>query len=214
MPFRDPHAAAPALWALLDSNPVAALEASVVPGPDDAPTRRGWEDLCLGWYRQTHKRSPAFNFARMPTGYAASSYRAGGRRGGRGGTAAHGGSAPPLWPLALRDENAWRRNGWQYCSLDEVPRGQGVYRLHDEGGDVLYVGRGLMRARVNAHLAKAAGTTSTYGRKLNQLMPTAVSIFPYSGHPSQLEELQTDALAALIWTSGEHPPAQYLSQSG
>lgn len=73
MPFRDPHAAAPALWALLDSNPGVALEASVVPGPDDTPTRRGWEDLCLGRYRQTHKRSPAFNFARMPPGYAASS---------------------------------------------------------------------------------------------------------------------------------------------
>lgn len=101
MPFRDPHAAAPALWALLDRNPRATLEASVVPGPDDGPTRRGWEDLCIGRYRQIHKQSPAFNFARMPRGYSASSYRAGGRRGGRDATASHRASIPPQWPLAL-----------------------------------------------------------------------------------------------------------------
>lgn len=214
MPFRDPHAAAPALWALPDSKPGAALEASVVPGPDHAPTRRGCEDLCLGRYRQTHKRSPAFNFARMPPGYAASSCRAGGRRGGRGVKAAHRASIPPPWPLALRDDDAWRRTGWRYCGLPEVPNKQGVYRLHEGGGGVMYVGRGRMRARVSAHLAEAAAPVSAYGRKLNQFPPTAVSIFPYSGDPSQLEKLQTDALAALIWTTGEHPPAQHLPQSG
>lgn len=76
------------------------------------------------------------------------------------------------------------------------------------------MGRGLVRARVVAHLAKAAGAACAYGRALYQLPPTVVSIFPHSGDASQLEELQTDALAALSWTSGQHPPAQYLSQSG
>lgn len=70
-----------------------------------------------------------------------------------------------------------------------------------------------MRARVASHLANAAGSMSAYGRALAQFPPTAVTVFPHSGDASQLEELQTDALAAIVWTTGKHPPAQYLSQS-
>jgi hypothetical protein len=44
--------------------------------------------------------------------------------------------------------------------LDDVPNEQGVHRLHEDGGEVVYVGRGRMRARVAAHLANAAASVS------------------------------------------------------
>jgi hypothetical protein len=56
MPYRDPHTAAPALWAWLHSES-AQLEASVAPVAGCAPARKGFEALAIAAHRQQHRRA-------------------------------------------------------------------------------------------------------------------------------------------------------------
>lgn len=72
MPYRDPHTAAPALWALRHSSG-CEFEASVYPLDVDAPTRKGREALEIALYRQQCGNSPTVQFGRVPLGYRASS---------------------------------------------------------------------------------------------------------------------------------------------
>src|SRR5690242_14087337 len=69
MPYRDPHTAAPALWAIRDATgcefEVAWVELPEIP----TPQRKGLECLGIALYRQEQGISPAFNFGRMPSGY-------------------------------------------------------------------------------------------------------------------------------------------------
>src|SRR5690349_19797491 len=73
MPYRDPHTAAPALWALGDALG-GSFEASVVPVPGATRYRQGLEALALALYRQKYNRSPTVNFGRILRGYRLSSH--------------------------------------------------------------------------------------------------------------------------------------------
>jgi hypothetical protein len=57
MPYRDPHTAGPALWALSHQNG-EDFEVSVVPVAGSTPLRKRWEALAIALYRQGHGRSP------------------------------------------------------------------------------------------------------------------------------------------------------------
>jgi len=72
MPYRDPHTAAPALWALRHRTS-CSFEVSVVPVDGSTPWRKGLESLAISLFRQQEKRSPTVNFGRMPVGYQISS---------------------------------------------------------------------------------------------------------------------------------------------
>src|SRR5262250_2074499 len=72
MPYRDPHTAAPALWALRDARG-SMFEASVLPVAGDARDRKGLEALALALYRQNCGHSPTVNFGRILRGYRLSS---------------------------------------------------------------------------------------------------------------------------------------------
>ena len=72
MPYRDPHTAGPAFWALFHQTD-EDFEVSVVPIEGSTPWRKGMEALAIVRYRQEHGRSPAVEFGRMPAGYLASS---------------------------------------------------------------------------------------------------------------------------------------------
>jgi hypothetical protein len=108
MPYRDPHTAAPALWALLQQEP-CLFEVSVAEVVGDAPWRKGLEALAIALYRQQTGRSPTLNFGRMPAGYVMSSGNnarlvAAGRRF-RGGpsqqsNSSHLAGVPPVGSLA------------------------------------------------------------------------------------------------------------------
>src|SRR5690242_51447 len=82
MPYRDPHTAGPALWALRyaitknednNTNDWSTFEISVVPVEGDTPWRKGLECVAIGLYRQEHGCSPTVNWGRMPLGYRMSS---------------------------------------------------------------------------------------------------------------------------------------------
>jgi hypothetical protein len=72
MPYRDPHTAGPALWALHHQTG-EDLEVSVVSVERSTPWRNGLEALAIALCRQAHNRSPTVEFGRMPAGYRASS---------------------------------------------------------------------------------------------------------------------------------------------
>ena len=65
MPYRDPHTAAPGLWALRHSTQTA-FEVAFCPVEADTPRRRGLEAVAIAIHRQCHGRSPTLNFGRMP----------------------------------------------------------------------------------------------------------------------------------------------------
>ena len=121
MPYRDPHTVGPALWAQRQLGG-EDYEASTCPVGGDARWRKALECVAVGLYRQEHRRSPTFNFGRMPAGYRMSSANnarvvaAGGRfRGGR--TEANDSShLPSLCPAGSLDGDAchdeWCGHEW------------------------------------------------------------------------------------------------------
>ena len=88
MPYRDPHTVGPALWAQRQIGG-EEYEASTCPVIGDARWRKALECVAVAQYRHEHRRSPTFNFGRMPVGYRMSSANnarsGGGRKRFRGG---------------------------------------------------------------------------------------------------------------------------------
>ena len=68
MPYRAPHTAAPALWALRH-NLNCDFEVSVLPFHGSKQEREGLEALAIALYRQEFKESPTVSFGRIVTGY-------------------------------------------------------------------------------------------------------------------------------------------------
>jgi hypothetical protein len=68
MPYRDPHTAAPTLWALPRSTR-CTFEVSCLPIDGDSAWRKNLEAVAIALYRQENGGSPAVNFGRMPVGY-------------------------------------------------------------------------------------------------------------------------------------------------
>lgn len=81
IPFRDPHTAGPGLWALLHQGG-PDFEVSVTAVEGDEPYRRAVEAAAISLHREEFGFSPTINFGRMPQGYAMSTDRKRGQRGG------------------------------------------------------------------------------------------------------------------------------------
>ncbi len=75
MPYRDPHTAAPCLWAVRD-DVGSALEVShtTPPKAEDEQHRKGIEAALIALHRRETNRSPTANFGRIIDGYKQSSY--------------------------------------------------------------------------------------------------------------------------------------------
>jgi hypothetical protein len=170
MPYRDPHTAGPALWAMQHATG-CHFEASVCPIEGSGPWRKGWEAVAISLYRQECGRSPMFNFGRMPVGYRMSSGNnaklvASGKRF-RGGQfnesdASHLDGMPPFGPLTGDPEGQnWGGHVWSAWvtiaeALKSLPAGApGLYRIRGHtGSGLLYIGEGGVSRRLRQHLAK------------------------------------------------------------
>jgi hypothetical protein len=149
MPYRDPHTAAPCIWAVRD-DVGSALEVShtTPPKAEDEQHRKGIEAALIALHRRETNRSPTANFGRIIDGYRQSSYSYNdpAYKGGRlssGEEEPNSASSvePPDWqnwrePLT-RD---WMSLDWSepYCleqRLDANPPDTGVYRIWYEGQD-------------------------------------------------------------------------------
>jgi hypothetical protein len=228
MPYRDPHTAAPALWALRHAEG-CDFEVSVVPVEGSSPWRKGLEALAIGLYRQEHEKSPNVQFGRVPLGYRASSANNArlvklGRRF-RGGPApgvmldSHALGIPPTAPLTgSPQEHKWHGLMWsEWRPLDLHDRksfeaGTGLYRLRGTEADtLLYIGQGVIPDRPLAHLAKLRQPDHAQARIFSAQSRLEWSwVLNEEWTPLHRLELENDLIASHILQTGTIPPAQFL----
>ena len=223
MPYRDPHTAGPALWALRDLGH-ENFEASFAVVLGDTQWRKGLECIALAEHRLRFGTSPSLNFGRMPAGYRMSSANnrvivAAGRRF-RGGLApgldaAHLPGVPPTGFIGGAPTSVdWCGHRWsEWSPADAVPvdLGTGLYRIRGiASGHVVYIGEGAIRERVRAHLAKLRLADHAQGRILATEAPLAVSWVEGPWQRHQRLELENDLIAAHMLAVGRPPVAQFL----
>jgi hypothetical protein len=232
MPYRAPHTAGPALWALRQSSRRVAFEVSVAPLDAGTPkqTRLALEALALFEHRKAWGASPTVNFGRMPDGFRISSDNnarlvAAGRRFRGGPTTvkdeSHVRGVPPratevTSPLFFN----WGGHAWTSWSAlgpdgDELPPAhtRGVYRIRASRGQsaILYVGQGKVRDRLRAHQAKTRKRDHAQGLVFKQAGPLECSWVTYQQAPElHLLEYENDLIALHLLSTGEVPGAQFL----
>ena len=225
MPYRDPHTAGPALWALRQHDPQPFL-VSVVPLEGPTPWRKGWECVAISLYRQAHGRSPTVNFGRMPYGYRISTgntaqlvAKALRSRGGptTEPTTSHLPGISPVGPLTGDVEGAdWCGHQWSaWMPVREgvrqlPPEAQGLYRIRDpQRTGLIYIGQGTIRARLAAHLGKVNRPTARQSEWFAGPIESSWVVHT-AWYPHQRLELENDLIAAYLLTTGDVPPAQFL----
>lgn len=225
MPYRDPHTAGPALWALVQSGAILEVSTATVEG--STPWRKGLEAVAIALYRQQHRRSPTVNFGRMPTGYTMSSgnnarlVSAGKRSRGSTTPNAHTCHAPGVEPPGALDgtpqASEWvglRWSNWQplAAAAASIGRASGLYRIRgEEGDDLLYIGEGVIGSRLAAHLRKCDEENNVQGEIFASAMRLECS---YVANGSWLDhqrlEVENDLIAAHILVTGRVPEGQFI----
>lgn len=166
MPYRDPHTAAPCLWAIHQEHG-DKLEVSVtVPSlAADKQARKAFEDALIAVYRREVGESPTANFGRIIDGYRQSSYRKDGNRGGPlapGETESN--AETGVGPLDWRRRDDILADDWMGLSwssphtLDDadssIPNDDGLYRIWRTGDapPLEYIGQSSnLRSRLYQH---------------------------------------------------------------
>lgn len=223
MPYRSPHTAGPALWALRHASALD-YEVSVAPFVGTTPQRKGLECVAIALYRQEHGRSPTANFGRMPAGYRMSSTNdakvvAAGKRFRGGPTSVSDGNhLPGLPPPGTLDgpctSSAWHGLAWSAWQPADAlsTEGCGLYRIRAAGTPtLLYVGEGAIKGRVHAHLQKMSLPGHAQGQLLRDAGVLEASFIREDGwHTNQRLEIENDLIAAHVLEHRTQPAAQFL----
>lgn len=230
MPYRDPHTAGPALWALRHATG-CDFEVSVAPIAGSTPWRKGLECVAISLYRQGHGASPTVNFGRMPAGYLMSSGNnarlvAANKRFRGGPTteedASHTAGLAPIGELAGdplaphwggHDWSAWAPFSLSTSPTSRLEAGvvNGLYRIRRSGDKpaLLYIGQGRVVMRLGAHQRKAdrpeLRQASIFTGRLDYS-----AVLNETWLPHQRLELENDLIAAYILHTGAIPAAQFL----
>jgi hypothetical protein len=222
MPYRDPHTAAPALWALRHRDG-CDFEAAVIEVPGTAPERKALEAAAITLYRISSGRSPAASFGRMPAGYRISSgnnarLAAAGRRyrGGPDPAAPAGPASVPVNGLLGADPASAGWMGWTWSPwvlISQALRsaaGTGLYRVRSSHhGGLVYVGQGTIAQRLRAHAAKARAAGHRQGPSFTGDLNASWVALPGLVLVSLLEH-ENDLIAAHVLATGHAPAAQFL----
>lgn len=213
MPYRDPHTAAPCLWAIQDSDGPGFEISYTTPGiATDDQYRKALEAALIASYRLETGESPPANFGRIIPGYQQSSYRSGGVRGGplgNGDNEPNGerGRSPESWANfeAITDQN-WMGSDWSEPyrltnRLNADPPDVGLYRIWYEGDvpPLAYIGES---SNIGRRLYKHE---STYGEH---------ALFSYAPRPHldashKREEAELDLIGAHYVAHETPPKAQF-----
>ncbi|MBD1877001.1 hypothetical protein H6F75_26300 [Nodosilinea sp. FACHB-131] len=226
MPYRAPHTAAPALWALrhrLNCD----FEVSVLPFYGSKQERKGLEALAIALHRQEFQESPTVNFGRIAVGYKISSSNdnqlmiAGKRfKGGLSleNSQNHLLGIPPVGKLNS-DPTAprWCNHAWSNWMLITTnfpisEYAQGLYRIRQSGATTLtYIGQGYLYSRLLNHLLKVTRLRNEQDRVFAEAQPLECSwVQSEDWHRHQREELENDLIAAHLLFQGSVPPAQFI----
>ncbi|GAA0237009.1 GIY-YIG nuclease family protein [Haladaptatus pallidirubidus] len=209
MPYRDPHTAAPCLWAIHDRDS-SALEVSwTVPSQaSDFQARKAIEAALIALHRREHGHSPTANFARIIPGYKQSSYRKDGLVGGRLAddeteSNADLGIGPLDWEQWMNlTADDWMGLEWsEPAPLSEaatqIPNVSGVYRLWEPScpQPLEYIGESKkLRNRLYRHRRNRDGSFLFSFAALSKL-----------DAKHKREEVETDLLGA-HWLACEAAP--------
>lgn len=221
MPFRDPHTAAPAVWAFLQTSK-ADPDVSFARLDVERPDRMALECVAVSLHRMEFGASPAFNFGRMPPGYVISSQRRHGRRGAADPSAVPAPSSPQVGSLdgGLPSDADWgglKWSPWAPLALDEigaVATRTGLYRLRLASSQALvYVGQGILAKRLRSHRRAAARSDSEMGRVVRGEHVEMSWVEWTTNHATHLLEVENDLIASHVLTEGRRPAAQFLGKT-
>ena len=219
MPYRDPHTAAPTLWALRHRDG-AEFEASTTPVDGDKVERLAMEAVAISSHRIEHGHSPLANFGGRIAGYRLSSANnaalvAAGRRfrGGPDPLGEQSDSAPVSGPI---DGQVTAINwlgltwsSWAPAEAAALPSGVGLYRIRrQDSRELLYVGQGRLRDRIRSHVAKPA--KAEHRQALLFAGFVELSWVELDLSKRALLELENDAIASHFMTVKAAPLAQFL----
>jgi len=166
MPYRDPHTAAPCLWAITDRDgPDFEVSVTTPARATDKHHRKGLEATLIATHRRAHETSPVANFARMIPGYEQSSYNKDGITGGplpddETEPNAEPGVGPLDWTEWTKPTHErWMGLDWSEPApladaYQQIPTEPGVYRIWEEATPrpLEYVGESkTLRNRLYRH---------------------------------------------------------------
>ncbi|MBD2341452.1 GIY-YIG nuclease family protein [Calothrix sp. FACHB-156] len=228
MPYRDPHTAAPALWALRHSSN-CEFEVSVLPVQGTTSWRKGLEALAISLYRQKYSQSPTVNFGRMPVGYRMSTsnnsklVQAGKRFRGGLISELEQSHLPGISPLGELQKdlqtNHWCGHQWSdwipltLAGLTSLANNSlGLYRIRSSNQlELLYIGQGIIKARLANHLGKAQNPKTEQEQVFANARVLECSwVINNSWVPHQRLELENDLIAAHLLFMETVPNAQFL----
>ena len=213
MPYRDPHTAAPCLWAVQQEDGEKLEVSGATPTlAEDKQARKTFEDALIAVYRRETGKSPTANFGRIIEGYRQSTYRSGEERGGPlepGETESNteDGVGPLDWS---RSDNVlsedWMGLIWSLprplADVDtSIPTDDGLYRIWREGEapPLEYIGQSSnLKSRLYRHRRNRDETL----------------LFSYSElgeHDAQhkREEVETELIGVHWLEVGESPRDQF-----
>lgn len=219
MPYRDPHTAAPLLWALRHRDAVE-FEASTAVVAGDKMDRLALEAVAISSHRVEHGCSPLANFGGRIAGYRLSSANnaalvAAGRRsrGGPDPSVEESDGTPVFGPLdrqvTARDWLGLTWSPWTLSGDAAPPSGIGLYRIRRHlSRHLSYVGQGHIRERIRSHLSKAA--IADHRQALHFSAPIDLSWVELTLSKRQLLEVENDAIASHRLVAEVAPHAQFL----
>ena len=213
MPFRDPHTAAPCLWAVRDRYG-SEFEVSTTTPPlaEDDQNRKGLEEALIAIARREMGQSPTANFGRIIEGYSQSSYRKDGYVGGpleddETEPNAELGRGPVPWKnvdnVTARD---WMGLEWSEPyrlenRLEPDLPDAGVYRIWLEGHTppLAYIGE------TSAFTGRLRRHEKTFGGEARFAVATPEGM----DAKHKRTEVETDLIGAHYLAHGQSPLAQF-----
>ena len=226
MPYRDPHTAAPALWAFRHRDKVD-YEVSVSVFSGSKEDRNMLEAVELALHRSLYGSSPSCNFGRMPRGYKMSSKSDADLRGGP--TEQEQSSwTQGCSPVGRLDQEVtsktWCGHSWtNWESLERISKlrkskDEGLYRIRSEGASkLIYIGRGNIIDRLKAHFSSIKNKELVKGQIFAKFSPLEASFTVLNPNSRalylrhQMEELETDLIGAHGLGVDLLPEAQFKS---
>jgi hypothetical protein len=212
MPWSDPHAESPGLFAWRDAE---GFEYECSAAPFDATTgsRRAMESFLLYRYRQERKESPLCNFGRFHPRYRRSSERKEGLRGGKLGDSQQDNPAgwpshPPLGAEGQPGDSDWMGLEWS----DRKPLTEENARAVGPGaGLYLLTGTGSLEVVAIGQSADCAKRLLGQCRKewVGKELQFSYQIIGQTVLPHNLKELENDLIGNFFEIYRKAPAYQY-----